>query len=59
MSWKDFEYVLSLIVENRILKVYVGYLVEQNSRTPINLDDNALEKLPKKKKPKRVKPKQK
>jgi hypothetical protein len=39
--------------------VYVGYLVEQNSRTPINLDENVPEKLPKKKKPKRKKPKQK
>jgi len=27
-SWDDFEYILSVIVENRILKVYVAYLVE-------------------------------
>lgn len=28
LSWSDFEYILSVIIENRILKVYVGYLVE-------------------------------
>ena len=25
-SWADFEYVLSLVVENRILKLYVAHL---------------------------------
>jgi hypothetical protein len=27
-SWNDFEYILSVIIENRILKVYLGNLVE-------------------------------
>jgi len=42
-----------VIVENRILKVYVGYLVEENCKKTVNLEENK----PKKKKTKRKKPK--
>lgn len=56
-SWNDFEYILSVIIENRILKVYVGHLVEQNSKKMISIEDKV--KKPKKKKPKRQHPQKK
>ena len=56
-SWNDFEYILSVIIENRILKVYVGHLVEKNSKNMISIEDKI--KKPKKKKPKRQHPQKK
>lgn len=46
-----------MIIENRILKVYVGHLVEQNSKKIISIEEK-VKKL-KKKKPKRQHPQKK
>jgi len=48
-NWTDFEFVLTIILENRILKVFSAYLQELNQRA-ISSDDFDFKTSPKKKK---------
>ena len=50
VSWDDFEYILTILVENRILKVYVAHLVERNSKLVVDLEEKKKHKKRKNKK---------
>ena len=50
VSWDDFEYILTILVENRILKVYVAHLVERNSKFVVDLEEKKKQKKRKNKK---------
>ena len=51
-SWQDFEFLLSLIVENRILKVFVGHLCK--TQEVIGLEEKKQELKVGKKRQKRL-----
>jgi hypothetical protein len=58
-SWDDFEYILSIVVENRILKVFVAHQVKLSLEQPIDVcrsdDEETSKKSLRKKKPKNKK----
>lgn len=65
-SWEEFEYVLAVIIENRLLQVYQGHLDKEYQKKWRKLDQELLsyaeeplmlEKKPEKQKPKKNKKK--
>ena len=52
-SWADFEYVLSLVLENRILKLYVAHLARLSNQVALQLEDEVMKITPKKKRKKK------
>jgi hypothetical protein len=60
-SWEEFEYVLAVIIENRLLQVYQGHLDKEYQKKWRKLDQELLsyaeEPLMQEKKPEKQKPK--
>ncbi len=60
-SWEEFEYVLAVIIENRLLQVYQGHLDKEYQKKWRRLDQELLsyaeEQLLQEKKPEKQKPK--
>ena len=61
-SWEEFEYVLAVIIENRLLQVYQGHLDKEYQKKWRKMDQELLlsyadELLVQEKKPEKQKPK--